>query len=130
MISIGDFVTAAAMPASEPTPPTPDMVSDEPLIGPVGTGLSRDRPGAHSGERAEPPSLSVVLEPHSNGGTVDYVDVSMAIEHPNVAAGATLLRMPLVVVSIPTARYDGDAIQARDASGTLPLTQKDAPPTS
>ena len=78
----------------------------------------------------ELPSLSVVLKPHSNGGEVDYVDVSMAIEHPNVAAGATLLRMPLVVASIPTARYDGDAIQARDASGTLPLTQQDAPPTS
>ncbi|MEA3181069.1 MAG: hypothetical protein QOI59_4592 [Gammaproteobacteria bacterium] len=76
------------------------------------------------------PSLSLVLEPHSNDGTVDYVDVSMVIGHPNVAAGATLLRMPLVVASIPTARYDGDAIQAKDALGTLALTQKDAPPTS
>ena len=61
---------------------------------------------------------------------VDYVDVTMVIEHPNVAAGSTLLRMPLVVASIPTARYDGDAIQAQDSSGALPLTQKDAPPTS
>jgi hypothetical protein len=76
------------------------------------------------------PSLSVVLKPHSNSGTVDYVDVTMVIEHPNVAAGSTLLRMPLVVASIPTARYDGDAIQALDGSGALPLTQKDAPPTS
>jgi M61 glycyl aminopeptidase len=76
------------------------------------------------------PSLSVVLRPHSNSGKVDYVDVTMVIEHPGVAAGSTLLRMPLVVASIPTARYDGDAIQATDDSGALPLTQKDAPPTS
>ena len=76
------------------------------------------------------PSLGVVLKPHSADGKVDYVDVTMLIEHPNVAAGNTLLRMPLVVASIPTARYDGDAIHASDASGALPLTQKDAPPTS
>jgi hypothetical protein len=75
-------------------------------------------------------SLSLVLKPHSSNGAVDYVDVTMVIEHPNVAAGSTLLRMPLVVASIPTARYDGDAIQARDSSGALSLTQKDAPPTS
>ena len=87
--------------------------------------------GAGAGSAAEViPSLSVVLKPHSNSGTVDYVDVTMVIEHPNVAAGSTLLRMPLVVASIPTARYDGDAIQALDGSGALALTQKDAPPTS
>jgi hypothetical protein len=88
-------------------------------------------PGAGAGSAAEAiPSLSVTLKPHSNSGTVDYVDVTMVIEHPNVAAGSTLLRMPLVVASIPTARYDGDAIQALDGSGALSLTQKDAPPTS
>ena len=31
------MMTAAAMPASEPAPPTPDMVCDDPLIGPVST---------------------------------------------------------------------------------------------
>ena len=86
--------------------------------------------GGDAGAAGNPPSLNVTLKPHTDGGKVDYVDVTMVIEHPNIAAGATLLRMPLVVASIPTARYDGDAIHAQDGSGALPLTQKDAPPTS
>jgi predicted metalloprotease with PDZ domain len=37
--------------------------------------------------------------------------------------------MPLVVASIPTQRYDGDAIHAQDAAGDLPLTTKEEPTT-
>src|SRR5262249_1847297 len=33
------------------------------------------------------------------------------------------------VASIPTVRYDGDALTASDSQGPLPLTQKDAAPT-
>jgi len=78
---------------------------------------------------APPPALDIVLEPHSAHGVVDYVDVHMTIGQPDVGAGGTLLRMPLQIVSIPTARYDGEAIKARDSNGELALTQQDEPPT-
>lgn len=76
-----------------------------------------------------PPPLDVSLTPHLSDGAVDYVEVRMTIGHPDTASGATLVRMPLVVASIPTARYDGDALQASDAEGVLPLHQTDAAPT-
>jgi len=76
-----------------------------------------------------PPSLDLLLKPHQAGGKVDYVDIVMTIAHPGVAAGQTLVHMPLVVASIPTQRYDGDAIHAHDASGDLPLTLKEEPTT-
>lgn len=79
--------------------------------------------------RAEAPALDLLLKPHVTAGKVDYVDISMTIAHPGVASGATLVHMPLVVASIPTQRYDGDAIRARDANGDLALTTKDEPPT-
>jgi hypothetical protein len=78
---------------------------------------------------APPPTLQLELKPHATDGTFDYLDGRMTIESPNVAAGETLVKMPVVVVSIPTARYDGDALKARDAAGELPLTIKDEPPT-
>jgi len=79
--------------------------------------------------QSPPPSLKLVLKPHVSTGAVDYVAGQMTIENPTIAANASLLRMPLIIVSIPTARYDGDAIQARDAAGDLPLTQKEEEPT-
>jgi hypothetical protein len=78
---------------------------------------------------AAPPAIDLVLKPHQADGKVDYVDVTMTVAAPNLAAGATFVHMPLVVASIPTQRYDGDAIQARDATGALPLTIKDEPAT-
>jgi hypothetical protein len=77
-----------------------------------------------------PPKFDLTLKPHTTNGAVDHVDVTMLIEHPNIRAGETFVRMPLVVASIPTTRYDGDAVHARDAEGDLPLTQKDLPPSS
>ena len=76
-----------------------------------------------------PPAYEVSLKPHLTEGTVDYIDVRIRMQHPDVAAGVTIVQMPLVVASIPTARYDGDALQASDANGALPLTAKDLPPT-
>ena len=80
-------------------------------------------------DSAKPPTLELVLKPHTSSGAVDYVDGRLTIEKPAVAAGDKLLRMPLLIVSIPTARYDGDAIKARDEAGVLQLTQKDEEPT-
>lgn len=53
----------------------------------------------------------------------------MTIEAPKLAANTTLVKMPVLVVSIPTARYDRDGLKARDDAGELTLTIKDEPPT-
>src|SRR5262245_49857249 len=73
----------------------------------------------------KPLQLELLLKPHTTAGVVDYVEGRMTLEQPKIAGGGKLLRMPLVIVSIPTARYDGDAVQASDSNGALPLTQKD-----
>lgn len=78
---------------------------------------------------APPPALKLELKPHATDGAFEYVEGRMTIEAPKIAAGATLVKMPVIVVSIPTARYDGDALKARDDAGDLPLTIKDEPPT-
>src|SRR5690606_26900918 len=78
---------------------------------------------------SQPPALTLLLKPHMSAGKVDYVDGRLSIERPDVAAGGTLLRMPLLIAAIPTARYDGDAIKAEDARGEVPLKQQDEAPT-
>ena len=80
-------------------------------------------------QAAEPPELDLKLKPVTAEGQVDHVDIRLRLQAPAVAEGGTLVRMPLIVASIPTARYDGDAIQAHDDAGPLVLTQKDEPPT-
>ena len=75
------------------------------------------------------PGLNITFKPHATAGAIDYVDATLIIEGLSVPAGEPVLRMPLVVASIPTARYDGDALTASDRDGTLQLAQKDAPPT-
>lgn len=74
-------------------------------------------------------AIDLVLKPHQSAGAVDFVDIRMTLSGQPTAAGATLVRLPLVVASIPTQRYDGTAIHARDAAGELSLTSKDLPPT-
>jgi hypothetical protein len=76
-----------------------------------------------------PPKLELQLTPHLTEGRVDYVAGRLKLEAPKVAAGATLLRMPLIIVSIPTARYDGNALTARDDAGALALEQQEEAPT-
>lgn len=85
--------------------------------------------GVLANSEATPPSLKLELKPHATDGSFDYVDGKLTLEAPKIAAGATLVKMPLIIVSIPTARYDGDALKARDAAGELPLTIKDEEPT-
>jgi hypothetical protein len=84
------------------------------------------------GGAAEPPgapALEVVLRPHVTGSGDSYIDVRMTLRSPDVAAGQILVHMPLKIVGIPTARYDGNAISASDAQGPLALTAEDEPPT-
>jgi hypothetical protein len=78
----------------------------------------------------ETPSLSLSLKPHATGAALDYLDATLVIRGVGVASGKTLVRMPLVAASIPTVRYDGEALVAADARGPLRLTQKDGAPGS
>ncbi len=72
-----------------------------------------------------PPGLDLVLAPHGD----DYVGVTMTLDDPKLSAGAGLVKLPLILVGIPSARYDGDALTARDDKGPLPLIQTEQPPT-
>jgi hypothetical protein len=92
-------------------------------------GLAAALPAGSAAETQAPVPLHLVLSPHESAGRVDFVDVRMTIGHPDLASGAILIHMPLVVASIPTQRYDGGAVRATDARGDLPLTIADEPPT-
>ena len=83
----------------------------------------------HGQQKPVPPALDVRLAPHSDAGEVDYLDVRFTVQAPKVAAGQTLIRLPLVIASIPTVRLDGDAVKARDEAGDLPLTPVEEAPS-
>ena len=74
-----------------------------------------------------PPALEVMLRPIAESGAVTRVEVGLAIEAPRLAAGDTLLRLPLTIVGIPTAAYQASDIRVEDARGDLPLSQQDEP---
>ena len=77
-----------------------------------------------------PPRLDLTLKPHPGAGGQDgWVGVSMRMQAPALKAGDGLVHLPLRLVGIPTARYDGDALTARDDAGPLPLAQSEEPPT-
>lgn len=110
----------------------------------AGTALAAPASAAEAAEvRATPPSaplptLDVVLAPHAvvgqggQVGQVDRLDVQLRIGAPGIVAGQALLRMPLTIVSTPTAAYDAAAIHASDERGPLKLTAVDeaATPTA
>lgn len=80
---------------------------------------------------SEPVSLSVILKPvpDANGG-VARLNVEMRLPAPKLAAGEALLRMPVMLVSTPTAAYSAEDIQVRDNQGDLGLQAVDDPATS
>lgn len=71
-----------------------------------------------------PPRLDLTLSPHSA-----TLGVRMVLDAPGFKAGEPVVRLPLSLVGIPTARYDGDALRAQDDSGPLPLVQDEEKPT-
>jgi predicted metalloprotease with PDZ domain len=107
-------------------------VIDSVLVAVVFPGLAiAATPPAKPPASARPPTprLELVLKPHALTGSSGYLAVRMTLICPSLGAHATLLRMPLKIVGIPTARYDGDAITAADARGALPLVSEEEPPT-
>ncbi|HEX3366331.1 hypothetical protein [Phenylobacterium sp.] len=92
--------------------------------------LALAAPAAAQGQgQGQPPHLTLTLSPHATGGADSYLGVRMVLEHPGFKAGEGLVHLPLTLVGIPTARYDGEALTARDAEGPIPLSQSEEPPT-
>ncbi len=78
---------------------------------------------------SEAPYLLITLTPVADGATFKSIEVVMQIQSPHLSAGATLLRMPLVLVGCPSAAYSASDIHASDAKGPLRLTSVDEPAT-
>ena len=78
---------------------------------------------------AEPARLDIVMTPNATGGPGSHLAVRMAMQAPALKAGDALVRLPLRLVGIPSARYDGDALTAHDDLGAIPLIQSEEPPT-
>ncbi|WP_077033258.1 hypothetical protein [Pelomonas sp. KK5] len=78
---------------------------------------------------AQPPALDVVLKPLAEDGKVVRLEVDLRIEAPQVEAGNTLLKAPVVLVGTPMAGYGAASIRASDAQGELPLKVVDEAPT-
>jgi hypothetical protein len=85
---------------------------------------------ANARDAAPPQALDLVLKPHATGREDSHLAVTMSLKGYQLSPGDVLVRFPLVVVGIPTARHDGDALQARDDKGALQLVQDEEPPTS
>lgn len=64
---------------------------------------------------SEVPYLLVTLTPIADATTFRSIEVSMQIQSPHLATGATLLRMPLVLVGCPSAAYSTSDIHATQA---------------
>ena len=77
---------------------------------------------------AAPAQLALVLTPRAEGGKVASIDGAITLSGLHVEAGEELVTMGLTVASIPTTRYDGSALSARDDAGPLPLAIKDGEP--
>lgn len=80
--------------------------------------------GTAAAQGGPPPRLDLTLTPRA-----EALDVRMRLAAPALAAGEGLVRLPLTLVGIPSARYDGEALGARDDLGVIPLSQAEEPPT-
>ncbi|KAB2570672.1 hypothetical protein DBV05_g10659 [Lasiodiplodia theobromae] len=77
------------------------------------------------------PALNLTLTPHFPQNGTASLDGVLVIESPDVGSNETLVTLPLTITSnIPTARYDGDALQADDDDGPLPLVIIDDEPSN
>ena len=74
--------------------------------------------------------LNVTLTPKASPqGQVNALTVQMRLPSPDIDAGDALLRMPVHIVSTPTAAYSAEQISVIDANGPLKLTAVDEAPS-
>jgi hypothetical protein len=76
-----------------------------------------------------PPALDLLMRPHASGDANSGIDVAMTLHDARLKAGEGLVHIPLTLVGIPSARYDGNALTASDDAGPLALVQSEEPPT-
>ncbi|WP_417760121.1 hypothetical protein [Shewanella sp.] len=74
-----------------------------------------------------PPSLTLTIMPTMKDSVVTDVAIHMTQQAPQIAAGQSLLTMPIELVSTPTAAYQARDISAKDAQGVLTLTAEEMP---
>lgn len=81
---------------------------------------------AAQGPAPTQPSLALTLRPAATAsGEIGHVDVSMVLDGLGTGAGATLVRLPLVVTNVDTVATDLRDVEARDTRGVLALTLRD-----
>lgn len=75
------------------------------------------------------PQLTVLLKPGpaDQPDGVGYLDVTVTIPAMDVAAGAPLLNLPIVIANTATVADSLTGLTATDASGAVPLNAKDDP---
>jgi M61 glycyl aminopeptidase len=77
------------------------------------------RLGAQSNVHA----LDILLKPHEANGAIDYINVTINLESPGAAAGATLVHIPSTIVSRQGIDLKLVDIEATDSKGVLPLKE-------
>ena len=79
--------------------------------------------------QAGPPRIRAQLKPGpaTDKSGVGYVDITLAIEQADAAAGEPLLALPVVIANTVTAADSLQRLEARDASGPLKLRATDEP---
>lgn len=71
------------------------------------------------------PAVEIVLAPHATRGAVDTLAVTLRFRGVTAAAGAPLLRLPLVASNVDTVAHTITTIDARDARGAVTLRARD-----
>ncbi|MEH3038091.1 MAG: peptidase M61 [Sphingomonas adhaesiva] len=74
---------------------------------------------------AAAPAVEIVLAPHAERGAIDRLTVTLRLRGVAAAAGAPVLRLPLVASNVDTVARTITTIAARDARGTVTLRPRD-----
>jgi hypothetical protein len=129
--AVGASATAGASGAAAASDPTGGSAGSQGAAGakalPTGTRCDMPSAGGPAPQASGQPRLQVTLAPHRDGDAVDYVDVSLTVEAPNVFANQALLRLPMVFAGVESARYESADLSVEDDMGMLPLSQVDEP---
>lgn len=80
---------------------------------------------------ATPASLGIMLRPSGDGGSVDRIEVEIAVSQLAIPAGEPALALPIRIASVPGCDIAADAVFAADALGplTVSATDDDVDPT-
>ncbi|MGH8199845.1 MAG: peptidase M61 [Steroidobacteraceae bacterium] len=85
----------------------------------------------HAAAATATPQLTITLTPAAAGasGNIPYVDVQVVASDLHVAAGKSLLRLPLVSSNVTTIADSLQDLRVTDSAGALALTTRDDQPS-